>query len=89
MYCCGMFRVGARECGCAIRVSRTCTTCTSSRTSTIRSFAGKVLFKVRAHLPLVRESVVARDLVACDSKRTEKCVARTKRAIMFVLETNC
>ena len=33
-------------------------TCTGSRTSTIRSFARKVLFKVRAHLPLVRESEV-------------------------------
>ena len=33
-------------------------TCTGSRTSTIRSFARKVLFKVHAHLPLVRESEV-------------------------------
>ena len=33
-------------------------TCTGSRTSTIRSFAQKVLFKVHAHLPLVRESEV-------------------------------
>ena len=61
----------------AIRVSRTCT---SSRTSTIRSFAGKVLFKVRALLPLVRESerVLAREQKR-DWKRIKKKWREQKR----------
>ena len=89
-----MYRVGARECGFAIlvRVSRMCTSSrvcvrgTGSRTSTIRSFARKVLFKVRAHCHwCVRVKCSgASDAVARDYKKDWKRDSKGLLYIFFV-----